>query len=49
MALRDGAGASWHYRPAEVLAKTMDADGKLKITIRAEPAVIQRVRAKFLQ
>ena len=45
----DGAGASWLYRHAEVLAKTMDDDGKLKITIRAEPAVIQRVRAKFLQ
>ena len=43
----DGAGVSWLYRHTEVLAKTMDEDGKLKVTVRAEPATMQRVRAKF--
>ena len=44
----DGAGVSWLYRHTEVLAKGMDEDGKLKVTVRADPAVVQRVRAKFV-
>ena len=43
----DGAGVSWLHRHTEVLAKAMDADGKLKVTVRAEPATMERVRAKF--
>jgi GTP-binding protein HflX len=43
----DGAGVSWLYRHTEVLAKAMGDDGTLKVTVRAEPAVIERVRAKF--
>jgi hypothetical protein len=26
----------------------MDDDGKLKVTVRAEPATMERVRAKFV-
>ena len=43
----DGAGLSWLHRHTEVLAKAMDDDGKLKVTVRAEPAVMERVKAKF--
>ncbi len=43
----DGAGVSWLHRHTEVLAKVMDEDGKLKLTVRAEPAVMERVKAKF--
>ena len=44
----DGAGVSWLHRHTEVLAKVMDEqNGKLRITVRAEPAVMERVKAKF--
>ncbi len=43
----DGAGVSWLHRHTEVLGKIMDEDGKLKLTVRAEPAVMERVKAKF--
>jgi GTPase len=43
----DGAGVSWLHRHTEVLAKSMDDGGKLKVTIRSEPATMERVRAKF--
>lgn len=43
----DGAGLSWLYRHAEVLAKEMDDDGKLAVTVRADPENTARVRAKF--
>jgi GTP-binding protein HflX len=43
----DGAGVSWLHRHTEVLAKAMDDDGKLKITVRAEPVTIERAKAKF--
>jgi GTPase len=43
----DGAGVSWLHRHTEVLAKAMDDGGKLKVTVRAEPAVMERVKAKF--
>jgi GTP-binding protein HflX len=43
----DGAGLSWLYRHAEVLAKDMDEDGKLAVTVRADPDKAARVRAKF--
>jgi GTP-binding protein HflX len=43
----DGAGVSWLYRHAEVLFKAMGDDGMLKVSVRAEPATIERVKAKF--
>jgi GTP-binding protein HflX len=43
----DGAGVSWLHRHTEVLAKVMDDGGRLKVTVRAEPAVMERVKAKF--
>jgi GTP-binding protein HflX len=43
----DGAGASWLHRNTEVLAKAMNEQGQLAMTVRAEPAMMQRVRAKF--
>ncbi|MBI1204300.1 MAG: GTPase HflX [Rhodopseudomonas sp.] len=43
----DGAGLSWLYRHAEVLAKNMNEDGSLLVTVRAEPENTARVRAKF--
>jgi GTP-binding protein HflX len=43
----DGAGVSWLYRNAEVLSKDMDEDGKLAMTVRADPDKAARVRAKF--
>jgi GTP-binding protein HflX len=38
---------SWLYRNAEVLSKDMDEDGKLAMTVRADPDKAARVRAKF--
>jgi len=43
----DGAGASWLYRHAEVLAKGMREDGRLGMTVRVDPAHAGLVRAKF--
>ena len=43
----DGAGLSWLYRHAEVLSKEMDEQGKLAVTVRADPDQAARVRAKF--
>jgi len=43
----DGAGASWLYRHAEVLAKEMRADGRLGMTVRVDPANAGLVRARF--
>jgi GTP-binding protein HflX len=43
----DGAGASWLYRHAEVLAREMRADGRLGMTVRVDPANAGLVRAKF--
>jgi GTP-binding protein HflX len=43
----DGAGASWLYRHAEVMAKSMSEDGRLSMRVRTDPANAERVRAKF--
>jgi GTP-binding protein HflX len=43
----DGAGLSWLYRHAEVLAKDMRADGRLGVTVRADADKAAQVRAKF--
>jgi GTP-binding protein HflX len=44
----DGAGLSWLYRHSEVLSKGMDDDGKLAVTVRADPKNADMVRRKFL-
>jgi GTP-binding protein HflX len=43
----DGAGISWLYRHAEVLAKDFRQDGRLAVTVRVDPANAGIVRAKF--
>jgi GTP-binding protein HflX len=43
----DGAGLSWLYRHSEVLSKQMDEQGRLAVTVRADPDKAARVRAKF--
>jgi GTP-binding protein HflX len=43
----DGAGLSWLYRHAEVLAKDVDNDGRISVTVRADADNAARVRAKF--
>jgi GTPase len=43
----DGAGVSWLYRHAEVMARSLREDGRLAMTVRADPANAERVRAKF--
>ncbi len=43
----DGAGLSWLYRNSEVLAREMNEDGRLAVTVRADPDKAARVRAKF--
>ncbi|HUI98575.1 MAG TPA: GTPase HflX [Xanthobacteraceae bacterium] len=43
----DGAGASWLYRNAEVLERTLTEDGRLAMTVRVDPAKADLVRSKF--
>jgi GTP-binding protein HflX len=43
----DGAGLSWLYRHAEVLEKALRDDGLLAVTVRADRAKAELVRAKF--
>jgi GTP-binding protein HflX len=43
----DGAGLSWLYRNAEVLSRNTENDGHLTVTVRADPAKAELVRAKF--
>jgi GTP-binding protein HflX len=43
----DGAGASWLYRNAEVLGKTLTDAGRLAMTVRVDPSKVAQVRAKF--
>jgi GTP-binding protein HflX len=43
----DGAGLSWLYRHSEVLAKHMDDDGRLAVTVRADPKNAEIVRRKY--
>ena len=44
----DGAGLSWLYRHSEVLSKDMNDDGKMAVTVRADPKNADMVRRKFL-
>jgi GTP-binding protein HflX len=43
----DGAGLSWLYRNSEVLSRDMGDDGRLAVTVRADPDKAARVKAKF--
>ena len=43
----DGAGLSWLYRHSEVLSRGMRDDGRLAVTVRADPDKAARVKAKF--
>jgi GTP-binding protein HflX len=43
----DGAGVSWLHRHTEVMRKALRGDGALAITVRADPANAEKVRAKF--
>jgi len=43
----DGAGLSWLYRHSEVLSKGLRDDGRLAVTVRADPDKAAQVRAKF--
>jgi GTP-binding protein HflX len=43
----DGAGVSWLHRHTEVLNKVLRNNDELVVTVRAEPAKADRVRARF--
>jgi GTPase len=43
----DGAGISWLHRNTEVLLRTDRDDGKVIMRVRADPAKVDAVRAKF--
>jgi GTP-binding protein HflX len=43
----DGEGVSWLHRHTEVLSKSFDENGRATMTVRADPANAERVRARF--
>ena len=43
----DGEGASWLHRHTEVLAKSVEEDGRLAMTVRTDPSKAELVRRKF--
>ena len=43
----DGAGLSWLHRHTEVMAQSLTDDGVLAVTVRADPANAEKVRARF--
>jgi GTP-binding protein HflX len=43
----DGAGISWLHRNTEVLDRHTESDGQVAMTVRADPAKAEQVRAKF--
>jgi GTPase len=43
----DGAGVSWLHRHTEVIDKTVDHDGRIAMTVRADPEKAASVRARF--
>jgi len=47
LAATDGAGLSWLYRHAEVLSKDVAEDGRMQVTVRADPDKAAQVKAKF--
>jgi GTP-binding protein HflX len=44
----DGASLSWLYRHSEVLSKDMRDDGRLAVTVRADPKNADMVRRKYV-
>lgn len=49
VAAEDGAGASWLHRHTEVLERHVETDGRVVMTVRADPANAALVRARFAQ
>jgi GTPase len=43
----DGAGVSWLHRHTEVIDKTVDHDGRIAMTVRADPEKAESVKARF--
>jgi GTP-binding protein HflX len=43
----DGAGLSWLHRNTEVIARTDRDDGKVAVSVRADPVKASQVRARF--
>ena len=43
----DGAGLSWLYRNAEVVERSVREDGRLAVTVRADPAKANMMRGRF--
>jgi GTPase len=43
----DGAGVSWLHRHTEVIDKTIDDEGRISMTVRADPEKAKAVKAKF--
>jgi GTPase len=43
----DGAGVSWLHRNTEVMTKRADDEGRMHLTVRADAATAEQVRAKF--
>jgi GTP-binding protein HflX len=43
----DGAGLSWLHRNAEVLTRVLRDDGRMAVTVRADPDHAGQIRAKF--
>jgi GTPase len=43
----DGAGISWLHRHTEVLRKSIDENGVIAMTVRADPDKAARLRARF--
>ena len=43
----DGAGVSWLHRHTEVMQTSLRDDGRLGMTVRADPANAERARARF--
>jgi GTP-binding protein HflX len=43
----DGASLSWLHRNAEVLTRELRDDGRIAVTVRADPDHAGQIRAKF--
>ena len=43
----DGAGLSWLHRNTEVISRSVGEDGRVAISVRADPAKAGQVRARF--
>ena len=47
LTVADGAGLSWLHRHTEVMEKRLGTEDHLLVTVRADPANAEKVRAKF--